>query len=128
MSKLLSRKVTFVHRRFWRALAAVGRAREKWQMRMLTPDARRLLERVDKEHCVRTAGKSAKLLEQALLVAGRQVHTETGAHALELTAWPVFARRNRLRIMPANRARAELETALLAMNREYGARATLPWQ
>lgn len=127
-AKLIAGKVTLVHRRQWRALATIGLARERWQMRTLTPEARRLLETVDGHGRVRASGKAAKLLEQALLVASELVHTESGAHALELTSWKAFARREKLVSMPYEQASAELEHTLNVLNDEFGTRATLPWQ
>src|SRR5262245_38305289 len=43
VAKLVAGKVTFVHRRLWSALIAVGRAREAWQLAGLEPAARDLL-------------------------------------------------------------------------------------
>lgn len=36
---------------------------------------------------MRTSGKPAKELECRLLVASRQVHTDSGKHVLELFGW-----------------------------------------
>src|SRR2546428_14004111 len=44
---LISRKVTFVHRRLWPALLAVAQACEPWQTKGLSPQARALLTRVE---------------------------------------------------------------------------------
>lgn len=128
--KLVAGKVTFIHRRFWAALAAIGRARESWQTRGLSRRARRLLARVDEEECVRATGTAARELERALLVVGRDVHTDSGAHAKELVTWERFAREAGvpLRRRSAERARAELEAAAAEMAEESGARAPLPWQ
>lgn len=128
--KLVAGKVTFVHRRFWPALAAIGRAREGWQTRGLSRPARRLLARVDDRQCVHTTGGAARELERALLVVGRDVHTDSGAHAKELTTWERFAREVGvpLRRRSAARAREELEAAAEEMAEESGARVSLPWQ
>src|SRR5262247_1233885 len=43
VAKLVSRKVTFVHRKLWRELVAVGTAREEWQLTKISASAKRLL-------------------------------------------------------------------------------------
>src|SRR5437588_12294056 len=45
---LVSRKVTFVHRRLWPAILTIGLARERWQRKGLPAGARALLKRVEK--------------------------------------------------------------------------------
>jgi hypothetical protein len=88
LTKLLSGKVTLVHRRLWPALAGVGAAREAWQLDRLSPAARRLLARVDRGGTrVRASGAAAKDLETRLLVVARQVHTESGRHETALQGW-----------------------------------------
>jgi hypothetical protein len=128
-TKLVSGKVTFVHRRLWPALIAVGRAREPWQMSGLDREARVLLARVDEEGRASASGKPAAQLERRLLVASRQVHTSSGAHALELSSWEAFARAAGvpLRKRSVERSRAELVSALEALAAGTGGRARLPW-
>jgi len=139
--KLLSGKVTLVHRRLWPHLVALGTAREAWQLAGLAPRIRSLLDRVTRTPPVRTDDPSvarmvaplkpaaaALELERRLLVVGRSVHTETGAHAKVLDSWDAWARRQRLtqRVAPAN-ARAELDRLVAALNTKYRGSARLPW-
>jgi hypothetical protein len=128
-TKLISGKVTFVHRRLWPYLIAVGRARDRWQRQGLTAEARALLSRVDKEKRVQGSGSAAKMLEARLLVAGRERHSESGAHATELSSWETFARARKVRLprVSAVSARAELERVVSGMNVEFGADGRLPW-
>ena len=124
--KLVNKKVCFVHRRLWPALAALGGAKASWQMDGLDEEARALLERVDEEGRVRASGKAAKALEERLLVAGEQVHTESGAHASELSSFARFAIDRGLGALPSlDEARAELEATVQAL--PGGASARLPW-
>ena len=117
-TKLISGKVTFVHRRLWPALAGVGSAREEWQMRGLSPAARRLLARVDEEKSVHASGAAAKELQKRLLVDAHEEHTASGKHVTVLKSWP------RPRLAPAQ-GRRQLEEAAAAI----GAKATaLPWR
>lgn len=127
--KLLDRKVTFVHRRLWPALIAVGGARALWQLAGLDADATALWQVVEAEGRVRARRRgdaAARLLEDRMLVLGQQVHTESGRHETELVAWAEVARRARLRgRRPApSAAQAQLEAA--ALHAAPGAR--LPWQ
>jgi hypothetical protein len=124
--KLVDKKVCFVHRRLWPSVAAVGGARASWQTEGLDEEARALLERVDEEGRVRASGKAAKALEERLLVAGEQVHTDSGAHASELSSFARFALDRGLGSLPSlDEARAELEAAVRAL--PGGESARLPW-
>jgi len=126
--KLVDGKVTFVHRRLWPALVAIGRAREPWQLDALPTAARELLERIDKDGSARASGPTAKALEQRLLVASAQLHTETGAHALELRTWDRFAAEMGLRPpwRSAAEGRAAFERAIAALPGADESTA-LPW-
>jgi hypothetical protein len=128
-TKLVSGKVTYVHRRIWPDIIAVGQSREPWQLQRLTGEARTLLARVDAEMRLLASGNIAKQLEQKLLVASRSVHTDSGSHALELLRWEVFAREKKVPLPrgSAAGARAHLEALVGAMNKAFGARAKLPW-
>lgn len=128
-TKILSGKVTFVHRSLWPQLIAIGRSREAWQTEGLPKEAQILLDRVDEETRVRTSGKAAKTLEQRLLVASQEVHTESGAHALDLLTWKAFARDMKVRLprFSAAKSRAEIEQRVDAMNAEFDAKGKVPW-
>lgn len=116
--KLIAGKVTFVHRRLAPAVAAVGAAREAWQRRGLSPAARRLLARVDRDGHGRAAGAAAKELQLRLLVKAHEEHTESGRHEIILEPWPA----SRLAVDEARRQLEEAATKL-------GAPLTsLPWR
>jgi hypothetical protein len=125
-AKLVDGKITFVHRRLWPALVAIGRERAKWQLAKLPTPARELLARVDADGTLQTTGGPAKALEQRLLVASAQVHTDSGKHALELSTWDVFATKHDLTPPwpTAIEARALLEATLAKLP---GPRNGLPW-
>jgi hypothetical protein len=71
---LIDGKVTLVHRALWADLAAIGEAREPWQLAGLDRAARTLLARVDQAGRLRASGPPAKALARALLVHAEQVH------------------------------------------------------
>jgi hypothetical protein len=122
-AKLLGGKVTFVHRRLFAALAAVGAERATWQLARLPRPAASLLRRVDDEDALQASGPPAKELERRLLVAARQVHTDSGAHATELATWARFRATTKTRTIAAARGRTELEVAAA----DLGASSLLPW-
>ena len=136
--KLLSRKVTFVHRELWNEIYSIGVAREPWQMKALSSKARRSLKVVDgvgSTYDVRTssspiAADVARELETRLLVHTEQVHTETGKHARVIETWISWAARAefRPRAMDPTAARQALEERLANMNKKHNGRGKLPWQ
>jgi hypothetical protein len=112
-TKLIAGKVTFVGRRLWPALYAVGSANEPWQTRGLSPAARALW----KKSPVRASGPAVRELEKRLLARAREVHTERGRHELLVERWP----RSRMRV---DVAKQKLEEAALAIGAR---RKQLPW-
>jgi len=142
VNRLVSRKVTFVHRKLWPAILAVGRARAPWQTRGLSRLARAILARVERAGTLRTdriagparrVSDAARELEERLLVQTAWIHTERGSHARVLESWGHWARRIRIgadgraaaRIGPAV---ATLERIVAAMNAGCVADGRLPWQ
>jgi hypothetical protein len=130
IATLLDDKRTFVHRAFWPALIAIGRAREPWQLHRLQKSARDLLASVDSAGTAVSSGASAKQLERALLVASEEVHLATGRHAKQLTSWSRFAKQRRVALAPrgADEAKRELELLAAALADGSDARVRLPWQ
>lgn len=141
ITKLISGKVTYVHRLLWPDLCAIGSGRGDWQLEGLPPAACTLLATVDEQGLVRTdnlswaksiktkPGDAARELEKRLLIVTNQVHTESGAHAKVLESWQHWAKRIGLkaRKTSAQRAMKSLEERLERLNRQLGAKAKLPW-
>jgi|SRR4030095_9386358 hypothetical protein len=138
--KLISGKVTFVHRELWGRIYSIAVARENWQMKPLSSAARALLKRVDAEKCMHTGvlGKkfdpkpndAARELEFHLLIHTKQVHTPTGAHAKILETWEYWAKAAGFRGRPKDPvvARRSLENRLQSINPEYPNRfVRFPW-
>jgi hypothetical protein len=143
MAKLVSAKVTFVHRRLWPALVGVGQARESWQTDGLSEADVALLGMIDEAGVLawddvpsflppdgRPAKDSVRLLEGRLLIHALEVHTPAGAHAKNLATWAVWAASVGVTssIPAAAEAKQQLEDALDRLNAHYGARARLPWR
>jgi hypothetical protein len=142
-TKLVSGKVTMVHRELWPAVLAVAMARAPWQLEGLSPLARWLLDDVDNQGSLRTdiaappvgmskrqIPEAARELERHLLVHSSEVHTPSGAHAKVLETWQSWLAETGLEIeLPAEpTGRTRLEGVLERINRECEASARLPWQ
>ena len=142
VTKLISGKVTFVHRRLWSEILAIGVAREAWQTKGLSPGALRLLKLVDERSSLRTdqldwpgnarlkPGEVVRELEKRLLIHSEEFHTESGAHAKLIETWQRWAKRigftpKRILLVDAKKKFGE---EIRAMNEEFGARARLPWE
>ncbi len=142
ITKLLSGKVTFVHRKLWPAILAIGIAREPWQMKSLPDAARTLLKLIDAGGSLTTdklswpksekkkSGDAARDLEKRLLVVGSQFHTEGGLHAKLLETWDHWAKRIGFKAatVAAESAKKNVEKRVLKVNQQFGASAKLPWQ
>ena len=137
--KLVSNKVTFVHRELWGRIYSIGVAREDWQLHKLSPVAKRLLKELDGKGWLQTnklgkefgpkPGETARELESRLLLHANQIHTESGAHAKVIETWPTWAERAGFRgkAKSPGAARQFLEQRLAEMNEEFGGKAQLPW-
>ncbi len=139
--KLVKNKVTFVHRRLWPALVAVGTSRASWQLDRLSRAAVSLLERVEREGPVRSDGAygprggSQKLgplvreLEYRLLLHSESVHTESGAHAKSPESWKQWSARVGLGRMATSTkgGQKELESAARALCARSRGGPQVPW-
>lgn len=127
--KLISGKVTFVHRELWNHIYSIGVAREDWQLKNLSASAKQLLASLDNEGTIQKSGQIARELESRLLVHAEQIHTESGKHAKVLETWPAWAKRAGFRARASDpvAARRFIETRLAEINKKHNARGTLPW-
>lgn len=144
IAKLVSGKVTFIHRDLWPEVLAVGNAHEPWQMQRLPASAQALLRTVEQSGALRTdqiggptssgkvknkPGDAARELERKLLVHAEQIHTESGAHAKLLETWNHWSKRTGFArpSIQADQAKRNLEARLRKLNDEFGGTARLPW-
>lgn len=140
-TKLLSGKVTLVHRKLWPEIFAIGTARTPWQMKGLSKPARNLLKMIDEQGSIRTdqiawpksattkPGEAARELEKKLLLHSGQFHTETGAHAKLLESWEAWAKRLGFQVptMVLEKATQKMEERVRKLNHQFEAKARLPW-
>ena len=140
VTKLLSGKVTFVHRRLWPAFLALARSREPWQMQRLPPACRTLLRRLDREGeldprnisaaGLRTPRETVGELERRLLIHAEEIHTESGAHAKRLESWDHWTERTAWPgpHVDARVGREHIVDAVRRLCRESGGSCRLPWE
>jgi hypothetical protein len=132
VSKLISGKITYLHRPLWAAVMAIGRARESWQIERLSRDARHLLGAMDRKPVQTDRGlsKPASELETNLLVYSEQFHTAAGSHARRLESWDRWSSRTGYIGEPITliRAKLSLEEVVASLNRKFNGRGRLPWQ
>ena len=130
--KLVSGKLTYVHRKLWPSLLAMARSGDDWQTRGLPPRARALLVKVETEGRVRADAPewrdAARELERRLLAYSQDEHTQTGSHAKWLESWEHLRRRRPLPGgLTTGAARELLEATLQALNARFEANGSLPW-
>jgi hypothetical protein len=140
VAKLVSGKVTYVHRLLWPALLAVARAREPWQLHGLPPACQALLRVLARDgeadpatiarSGLRTPKETVAELERRLLVHAEEVHTESGAHAKRVETWEHWLSRVAWSgpIPEPRIGRERLLEAVRQMCRESGGTCRLPWE
>jgi hypothetical protein len=144
--KLVSSKVTFLHRDLWPQVIAIGRAREPWQVKLLGANELHLLKLIDEFGSLTvedprildsglSAGEAraaARLLESSLLVYSTSEHTTGGRHERSLSTWDVWEKCKTgalLRPLPTPAdARKQFERVVEELNATFGAKGWLPWQ
>ncbi len=140
ITRLVSGKVTYLHRRLWPDFLALATSEDEWQTEGLSRAARQLyrlvqnrgevrMDRVVSKRNVTGLSKAAREIEGRLLVYSDEIHTETGAHAKVLMNWSRCPKLEGFRSRgksPAP-ARRTFEVLIASLNREHHARATLPW-
>jgi hypothetical protein len=141
-TKLVSGKVTLVHRKLWPEILSIGNARAPWQIKDLSKSARTLLKMIDETGSLRTdqliwpksatvkPGVAARELEKKLLIHAGEFHTETGAHAKLLETWKTWAQRSDypVGVRRAETAMQKLEERVAKLNQQFEAKARLPWK
>lgn len=142
VTKLISGKVTYVHRRLWPALLTVAMSHEAWQLDRLTELDALLLDLVRQNEEAstpqsalalnaggRAIGDSARRLERRLLVHGVEVHGPTGAHEKRLETWERWGVHAALKPghFTIEAAKRTLEEALVALADDPESTKRLPW-
>jgi hypothetical protein len=142
VTKLMSGKVTFIHRKLWPSLLAVAMTREPWQLKGLSRKGKNLLQIVDYEeeiqaHQLPTSTKvsssewcgATRELENRLLIYAEELHSESGAHVKRLESWRHWAKRKKMKSMKMKieDAKQQLSEITIDLNNRLNAKARLPW-
>lgn len=142
ITKLLSRKTTFVHRRLWPEFLTIATSREPWQLDHLSPNAQHLLSAVQREGKLSTneyskesgkkvgiLGEGARELESRILVYGKGFHSESGSHAKRLKTWDQWTKDTKYKWTKVDLAKAKqsFENIALELQERYSVRPKLPW-
>jgi len=137
VTKLIANKVSYVHRKLWPALVAIGTSRGAWQRECLSEAAADLLRYANRRGTVRSddyastlsagarIGDLVRELERRLLVVTEEIHTERGAHAKVLWSWGRWRRREGVVADPAG-AR-EAKKRFEGLHEGFGRPGVLPW-
>ncbi len=140
-TRLISGKVTFVHRSLWPDFMAISTSKQGWQTASLSPRAITLLKLVENRGEIRTddprwkgghaksIADAARELERKILVHSEEIHTVKGFHAKVLRSWKRWSHEvkftEKLPSVPV--AKAKFERVVRALNKKYGADGRLPW-
>ena len=139
---LVSRKITYVHRRVWSALFGVAMSGEPWQKKDIGLHARRIFKCVTQRDYVRSDDKSifGKMstverrtgiieLERRLLVHSIDTHTESGTHATTLQTWERCRVQKRFRGQPLaiDKAYRRIERMIEDWHIGPNVRSLRPW-
>jgi hypothetical protein len=142
ITKLVSGKVTFVHRTLWPEILAIGTSHEPWQTELLSDEAQSLLKIVRAKGSLQTdqlaaaesiktkkPGDIARELERRILVHAEQIHTASGAHAKLLETWEHWSKRKCLAqtSIRTDHAKKDLEERLRKLNDKFQGTGRLPW-
>jgi hypothetical protein len=139
--KLVGGKVTYLHRRLWAPLLAVGTSGAPWQRRGLSAPARALARRVAARETLRldelrpgraaprgAVGAAARELETRLAVYSEDVHTDRGAHTKRLESWRHWSgRAGPVGALSAEAGEVELERAVRSYAGDAWRASLVPW-
>lgn len=143
LTKLVSGKDTYIHRRHWSHFLAVATSKDSWQLSGLSDSARSLLNAVELRDDLRTnefasevhldlksLGEAARQLERRLLVHGDDIHTPSGFHAKLLRNWGRWMLMADFRPKGVDVADSKeaLEACVDEINKEFAAAGALPWR
>src|SRR5215831_10116564 len=127
-TRLVSGKVTYLHRRFWSSLLSVATAKEEWQTFGLDPSATKILRSVEAQGRLRIdtypnsntkqVKGGAKELERRLLVYTEELHTESGKHTKVLMTWGSVPKLEKTSPGETGRSKEILEDLVDGLNTE----------
>jgi hypothetical protein len=124
-TRLIKRKVTYVHWRLWPALVTLGAAQQPWQMHGLPSESRQLLARITRGESPVATGATVRELQDRLLAVAHEVHTPSGKHEIRLEEWGAWAAR--MNVEPLSSSEEAQRVIEDASARIGASGAALPW-
>jgi len=143
--KLISGKVTYIHKRLWPDLMTILIAKENWQIDILSNNGKKVLELVERAGVIRAdhlesetknqinrkdLKKAINEIEKGLLVYCNEVHTERGSHSKLLKSWDHFIKEKELKInrqLDILASKKSLDKIVVELNAKFRSNAKLPW-
>ncbi len=138
--KLINKKTTFVQKKYWSAVVAVGSAQEVWQIKKLSPECKKLFQLVKTEGEIITdnkklkksateIGKLASKLEERLLICSGSIHTPSGKHVRVLKSWEneMHSRKFKWTKISYDEAIHKLEILGAELTNVYNTKVKFPW-
>lgn len=138
--KLINKKMTFVKRGHWNALASIGEANLPWQLKSLTPEHKGLLKLTHKENEIRAndsrmkmppteVGKLITRLEERLLVHSTNEHTASGKHVRLIKTWvhALDEKNHRVKFMTPTKAMKVLDSVATEISANCDGVVKFPW-
>ena len=143
--KLISGKVTYVHKRLWTDLISIFIAKQNWQIGKMSKNGKRILELVEKAGVIRadnmetqTTNKFNKIdlnkaineIEKGLLIFCNEVHTEKRYHVKLLKTWNHFLKEKSITISGQKdivAAKENIDKIVAELNTKFDSTARLPW-
>jgi len=143
LTKLISGKITFIHKSLWLEFLTVANSNEPWQLKNLSDEAQRLLKIVNKQNLVQTEklpkdlfnsskkiGDVVRELEKHILICSYEIHTELGFHAKTVENWEHWMLRKKIprkKSISVRESKNKIENLVSTLNKTFGGRGKLPW-
>jgi hypothetical protein len=142
-TKLISGKVTFIHKNLWLDFLTVANSNEQWQFQNLSDEAYRFLKIVNKNGFIQTEklpnglfdsskkiGDVVRELEKKILVCSYEIHTDMGFHAKTVENWEHWIQRKKFsstKSITVSEAKNKFENLVSELNIAFGGKGKLPW-
>lgn len=144
LTKLISGKVTFIHKSMWLDFLTVATSGEPWQFDTLSEEAHTLFKRIKKKGLIQTEilpkdffispgkmGAVVRDLEKKILVCSYQVHTDQGHHAKVIESWDHWITMKKLLLrkkVSVQASKNRFEHLINDWYKTLGGKGKLPWK
>lgn len=145
LTKLISGKVTYVHKRLWNHLLTILIDKENWQVKNMSTNGENILKLIEEVGAIRAdhleletrnqlsrkdLNKAINEIEKRLLIFSNEVHTEKGTHSKQLKSWNHFIKEKDLELTrnpSALSSKQTIDSIVVELNNKFNSKAKLPW-